>query len=215
MQTQFWAGDKEGALISTEEAIRTVRKFSNTGTLPYLHDLGLSLNSLAIQQAEAGKSSEALLSITEAVQLRRTVADNDPIQYLGDLAQSLNNQARIQASLGQYALAYTSSVEAVQHYRTAVQCDRVDLLPYLAGAISALGNHSEVMGLLREACDCATECLTLLMGLPLDQPIQPDNLAQGTFAEYKDRSQRLGLPLDESIIRAFAPLIDPQENSND
>jgi hypothetical protein len=71
------------------------------------------------------------------------------------------------------------------------------------------------MGLLEEARESASECLCVLAPLFPDELGEFNHLAKGTFGEYKTRSERLGLPLDDKIVRVFERLVGSQENSDE
>jgi tetratricopeptide (TPR) repeat protein len=140
------AGDRDGALASSTEAVQHYRALAETSPAAYLPDLAASLTNLSLRQGDAGDRDGALASSTEAVQHYRALAETRPAVFLPGLAMALNNLSVQRSATGDRDGALASSTEAVQHYRALAETRPAVFLPNLAMALNNLSNQQSDAG---------------------------------------------------------------------
>lgn len=170
------AGQREAALVSAGDAVKTYRRLAQSR--PEIHEpnLAISLNNLGNLQSDLRKVEEALASAAESVEIYRRLAQSRPEAYEPDLARSLNNLGKMQSALGQREEALGSAAESVEIRRRLAQSRPEVQESYLARSLNNLGLRQSDLGQVEEGLASAAESVEIYRRLAHSHPevYEPD-----------------------------------------
>jgi tetratricopeptide (TPR) repeat protein len=106
----------------------------------FLPNVAMTLNNLAILQADQNDFSGAEQNYQEALQIYRDLAKENPRTFLPDVATTLNNLANLQADQNDFSGAEQNYQEALQIYRDLAKENPRTFLPAVATTLNNLAN---------------------------------------------------------------------------
>ena len=147
------------ALPLYEEALTIRRRLAEANPQTYLPDVAMTLNNLAILQADTNEFPAALEAYTEALTIRRRLAEANPQTYLPDVAMTLNNLAILQKATNEFPAALEAYTEALTIYRRLAEANPQTYLPDVAMTamnlsifyLQAMSDRERSLGYAREA----------------------------------------------------------------
>jgi hypothetical protein len=162
---QSKAGDHDGALASSSEAVQIRRELAAADSA-YLLPLAIALNNLAAEQADTGDHQGALAANAEAVAYYRDFTRADPVTYRAHLAAALSNLSNRQSDIGDRDGALASATEAVQIRRSVASTSPADLAMSLGNLSSRQGDVGDRDGALASATEALRHYRALASASP-------------------------------------------------
>jgi tetratricopeptide (TPR) repeat protein len=165
-----YAGRREEALASSEEAVTIFRQLAQSDPDAHLPGLAKSLNDLGTRLLQLGRREEALAPSEEAVTIFRQLAQSDPVTYLSGLAASLNVLGVLLSELGRREDALPPTARAAHFRRLMAMANPGDYLPDLATSLNNLGARLAELGRCEEALGPCQEAVDLYRDLAQINP---------------------------------------------
>ncbi|KAG8843969.1 hypothetical protein FRB96_003674 [Tulasnella sp. 330] len=164
----------EEAIISTEEAITTLRLAKGKDSTEHLASLSACLHNLGFYFGQKALWKNSLEVMEEAVQIRRELAYQEPSKYNPLLAASLHNLGFYLHNLGRPRSATTIEEESAKLRRDFVQRSQSDVTVFgkhdLAESLHSLSGYKADLGRHYEAAALSQENLRTVWGLAWDNP---------------------------------------------